>query len=50
MELYVKEDVASHIIEISKSFNVDARVIGRVEKSTEKKLTIQFNNNEFSYE
>jgi phosphoribosylformylglycinamidine cyclo-ligase len=40
MELYVKPDVANAIIEISKSFNVAAKIIGRVEASETKKLTI----------
>lgn len=40
MELYVNESLADSIIEISKSFNVDAQIIGRVEASQAKKLTI----------
>ena len=40
MELYVNPKVADKIIGISKSFNIDAKVIGRVEKSSKKKLTI----------
>jgi phosphoribosylformylglycinamidine cyclo-ligase len=44
MELYVPEDVASEIMEISKSFNVDAQIVGRVEDYEGKKLTI---NSEF---
>lgn len=40
MELYVNESLADSIIEISKSFGVDAQVIGRVEASQAKKLTI----------
>ena len=44
MELYVNEAVAEDLIAISKSFNVDAKIIGRVEASSEKKLTI---NSEF---
>ena len=40
MELYVPQEVANDIIEISKSFNVNAKIIGRVEKSDSKKLTI----------
>ena len=46
MELYVEPEAAQEIIDISKSFNVDAQIIGRVEKSDTKKLTI---NNEFNY-
>ena len=40
MELYVSPDIANDIIEISKSFNVDAQIVGRVETSESKKLTI----------
>ncbi len=40
MELYVPQEIAEDIIAISKSFHVDAKIIGRVEKSKIKKLTI----------
>ncbi len=40
LELYVEESMAERLIEISKSFNIHAQVIGRVEKSTEPKVTI----------
>jgi len=40
MELYIPEEIAEDIIAISKSFNVDAKVIGRVEQFEGKKLTI----------
>ena len=40
MELYVNPSVAEDIIAISKSFNVDAKIVGRVEQATNKKLTI----------
>ena len=49
MELYVDESIASEIIEISKSFNVDAQIVGRVEASEEKKLTIKSEFGEFEY-
>lgn len=49
MELYVDESVAQQIIEISKSFNVDAQIIGRVEESDVKKLTIKSEFGEFKY-
>ena len=41
MELYVPVDIADDIIAISESFNVDAKIIGRVEGSFAKKLTIE---------
>ena len=40
MELYVDESIADEIINISRSFNVDAQIVGKVETSAEKKLTI----------
>ncbi len=41
MEVYVSPEIAEEIISISKSFDVDAQIVGRVEASEEKKLTIQ---------
>ncbi|MFD1095160.1 AIR synthase related protein [Salegentibacter chungangensis] len=49
MELYVDEEVADEIITISKSFDVDAKIVGRVEASEEKKLTIKSEFGEFNY-
>jgi len=49
MELYVPKEIASDIIKISKSFNIDAQIIGRVEASEEKKLTINTSQGGFSY-
>ncbi|WP_242087460.1 AIR synthase related protein [Aestuariivivens sediminis] len=49
MELYVSPQVADDIITISKSFKVNAKVIGRVEASKEKKLTIKSEFGEFVY-
>ncbi|HEY9258966.1 AIR synthase related protein [Chitinophaga sp.] len=40
MELYVPADIAADIIAISKSFNIDAQIIGRVEAAEEKKVTV----------
>ncbi|MGK7389187.1 MAG: AIR synthase related protein [Candidatus Cyclobacteriaceae bacterium M2_1C_046] len=40
MELYVPEEIAEDIIKISESFRIPAQVIGRVEASEEKQLTI----------
>ena len=44
MELYVPKEIADDIIAISESFNVEAKIIGRVEAFEGKKLTI---NSEF---
>jgi phosphoribosylformylglycinamidine cyclo-ligase len=49
MELYVPEEVAQDIIAISKSFDVDAQIVGRVEESESKKLTIRSEHGEFIY-
>ena len=49
MELYVSPEIAEEIIAISKSFNVDAKIVGRVEASEEKKLTIQSEFGTFEY-
>ena len=49
MELYVKPDVAEDIIAISKSYNVDAQIVGRVETADTKKLTIQSVYGTFEY-
>jgi len=49
MELYVKPDIAESIISISKSFDVDARIVGRVESSTYAKVTIKSDKGNFEY-
>ena len=49
MELYVPAAIANDIIKISKSFNVDAQIIGKVEASPTKKLTIQSEFGTFGY-
>ena len=49
MELYVPEEIAEAIIAISKSFNVDAKIIGRVENFEGKQLTITSEFGTFIY-
>ncbi len=49
MELYVAEAMAADIIQISQGFGVDARIVGRVEASTEKKLSIRTPQGHFDY-
>lgn len=49
MELYVPEEIAKDIISISESFNVDAQIVGRVEASSTKKLTIQSEFGTYEY-
>ena len=49
MELYVKPEVAEQIIAISESFSVPAKIIGSVQSSAEKKLTIKSEYGTFKY-
>lgn len=49
MELYVPEANAAEIIAIASSFNMDAKIVGRVEKAAEKKLTITSDYGTFVY-
>ncbi|MBL0328565.1 MAG: phosphoribosylformylglycinamidine cyclo-ligase [Bacteroidetes bacterium] len=49
MEIYVPQNIAADIIAISKSFGVDAQIVGRVEASATKKLTIKSENGIFEY-
>jgi len=49
MELYVPAEIAQDLINISKSFNVDAQIIGRVEAAENKQVTIRSEFGEFVY-
>ena len=49
MEIYVPKELAADIIAISESFHVPAKIVGRVEKHTGKKLTITSEFGEFVY-
>lgn len=49
MELYVNPELAQHIVDISRSFNIDARIVGRVEPLYGKKLTIHTEAGIFEY-
>ena len=49
LELYVSPLVADDIINISKKFDLDAKIIGRVEKNSSKKLTLKTQNGTFEY-
>ena len=48
MEIYVRPELAEKIIDISRSFNIDAQVVGHIEEGT-KSLTIQSEFGEFNY-
>jgi phosphoribosylformylglycinamidine cyclo-ligase len=49
MEVYVSPEIAESIIAISKSFHIDAQIVGRVEANTGKKLTIESPYGVFEY-
>jgi phosphoribosylformylglycinamidine cyclo-ligase len=49
MEIYVPENIAQEIITISESFGVEAQIVGRVEASESKKLTIKSEFGVFEY-
>lgn len=49
MEIYLPEEYAQTVIDISKSFNIDAQIVGRVEDSEKKELTIKSEFGEFVY-
>lgn len=49
MEIYLNEKDADTIINISKKYNIDAKIIGHVEKSDARKLTIIYEGQEFIY-
>ncbi|MBL7917033.1 MAG: phosphoribosylformylglycinamidine cyclo-ligase [Bacteroidia bacterium] len=50
MEVYVKPENAEQIIKIAQSFDVEAKIIGRVEKGTGKKVFIKSELGNFEYE
>ena len=49
MEIYVPKEIANDIIAISKSFNIDAQIVGRVQANEGKKLTINSPYGTFEY-
>ncbi len=49
MELYLDEKYAQQIIAVSKNFEVDARIIGRVESSKKSQVTVKTGHGEFFY-
>lgn len=49
MEIYLAPEKAQQIIDISKSFHVDAQVVGFVEKSNKKELLIKSEFGQFEY-
>ena len=49
MEIYLPESIAQDVITISKSFNIDAKIIGHIEGPSEKKLSIKSTYGNFEY-
>lgn len=49
MEIYLSPEDANDVIEIAQSFGIEAQIVGRVEDSTEKKLTIISEYGKFEY-
>jgi phosphoribosylformylglycinamidine cyclo-ligase len=49
MEIYLPESQAQRVIDIAESFKIEARIVGRVEASAEKKLTIRSLQGVFQY-
>ena len=49
MEIYTDEKSARKIIDIASGFNIEAQIIGRVERSAKKQLVIKGEHGEFTY-
>ncbi len=49
MEIYLPEKFAEQVIDISQSFGIEAQVVGRVEASSAKKVTLKTHHDEFVY-
>jgi phosphoribosylformylglycinamidine cyclo-ligase len=49
MEIYLPASLAQQVIDISKSFGINAQVVGRVEAATQKGVTLITPNGSFTY-
>lgn len=49
LEVYLSPEDAETVIDISKSFRIDAQIVGRVEESDKKELIIRSEFGEFRY-
>ena len=49
MEIYLPKEHAAQIIEISKSFGIDAQIVGYCEASDKKELVIESEFGKFEY-
>lgn len=50
LEIYLPEKYANEVIAISKSFHIDAQVVGRVEPHASKQVTLKTPSGEFTYQ
>jgi len=50
LEFYVPKEIANDIIELSKQFNIDAQIVGKVEDALGKKVTITSHHGIFEYQ
>lgn len=49
MEVYLPKEHAQQVIDIATGFNVEAKIIGRVEPSAKKQVTLKSEHGEFVY-
>ena len=49
LEIYTSETVAKELIDIARSYNIEAKIIGYCEASERKKLTIKTKNKVLEY-
>ncbi len=49
LEVYLSPENAQKVMEISKSFNIDAQIVGHIEESDKKELIIKSEFGEFNY-
>ena len=49
MEIYLPKEFAQEVIDVSKSFNIDAQIVGYCEKSDKKELVIESEFGKFEY-
>ncbi len=49
MEIYLSPEHAQEVMEISRSFGIEAQIVGRVEKSDRKEVVIRSESGEFIY-
>lgn len=50
MEIYLDQKFADQVCEIARKFNVDAKVVGRVEAADRKQVTVRSTVGEFTYQ